>query len=72
FKGRRHKGSRVSLEGEPESKWMVVNMGDIQIHLMEENLRRRYELEKLWTLGRDDEQLRIMGDNTAIMKDPGH
>eukprot|EP01134_Creolimax_fragrantissima_P008406 CFRG8406T1 len=71
FKERRRQGDRLTIEGEPDTKWMVVNMSDVQIHLMEEGLRKRYELEKLWTLGRDDDQLRAMGDNTTIMNDKG-
>ncbi|HID05666.1 MAG TPA: ribosome silencing factor [Armatimonadetes bacterium] len=35
-------------EGEPESRWVILDCGDVIVHLFDEALRRYYDLEGLW------------------------
>eukprot|EP00123_Amoebidium_parasiticum_P007043 comp17836_c0_seq1/m.17983 comp17836_c0_seq1/g.17983 ORF comp17836_c0_seq1/g.17983 comp17836_c0_seq1/m.17983 type:complete len:286 (-) comp17836_c0_seq1:184-1041(-) len=58
FKGSRRKGLDLTVEGGGSDGWMVVNMSDIHVHLMELSARKTYELEKLWLLGNQDDQLK--------------
>jgi len=37
-----------SIEGLRESKWVLVDLGDIVCHIFEANERENYNLEKLW------------------------
>jgi ribosomal silencing factor RsfS len=93
----------VVVEGDADSQWIIVNMTDIQVrilqyfskgmavivdaqlwrqgrldsvhgsvasiqsiaqvHLLDAVMRERLELEKLWTLGPDDDQLRDLIDS---------
>jgi ribosome-associated protein len=40
------------IEGQPDSGWLVVDYGDIVVHLFEEDLRLYYKLEELWKGGK--------------------
>ena len=40
------------LEGKPETGWLVVDYGNIVVHLFDQNLRRYYKLEELWKDGK--------------------
>lgn len=41
-----------SLEGTPDAGWMIIDYGDIVVHLFDEDLRRYYQLEQLWGEGK--------------------
>jgi ribosome-associated protein len=38
--------------GTPDSGWMIVDYGDIIVHLFDADLRRYYNLEELWDEGK--------------------
>jgi ribosome-associated protein len=56
-------GIRVTREGEPESRWVILDCGDIIIHLFDAELRRYYDLEGLWA---DAPMLRWEGKLVAV------
>lgn len=37
------------VNGRNASDWVVVDLGEVIVHVMEEESRRLYELEKLWS-----------------------
>jgi len=39
-------------EGDPSEGWLLVDLGDIVIHLFSPELREYYQLEKLWQQGK--------------------
>ena len=40
------------IEGGPESGWMIVDYGDIVVHVFDSDLREYYRLEELWDEGK--------------------
>ena len=41
--------SIIGVEGEENSEWVLVDCGDIVVHVMQPAVRAHYKLEELWT-----------------------
>ncbi|EAR54773.1 hypothetical protein SKA34_20857 [Photobacterium sp. SKA34] len=37
------------ISGEEEGQWVIVDMGNVMLHIMQEDARQVYQLEKLWS-----------------------
>ena len=47
--------TRVRVEGQPQCDWVVIDTGDIIVHLFRAEVRQFYNLEKMWSLDRSGE-----------------
>ncbi len=43
---------RARIEGEPREGWVLVDFGDIILHLFSPDRRDYYQLEELWENGK--------------------
>ena len=44
----------LGVEGQTEAEWVLVDLGDIIVHVMLPRIREFYGLERLWTVGDHD------------------
>lgn len=43
----------ISREGEANGNWILLDYGNLVVHVMDEDTRRHYNLEGLWNTGRE-------------------
>lgn len=47
----------ISLEGTETCDWVLLDLGDIVVHLFRPGVREVYNLEKMWEIAPQDSQL---------------
>lgn len=46
----------VRIEGRPHCDWVLIDEGDVIVHIFRPDVRTFYNLEKMWSPGRPSER----------------
>ncbi|MGX9419022.1 ribosome silencing factor [Vibrio sp. RC27] len=49
LEAKKHGLAPLGIEGEAEGDWVILDMGSSMLHVMQEESRDTYQLEKLWS-----------------------
>lgn len=46
----------ISISGKAESQWIILDYGNVVLHILSKEIREKYQLEKLWNNAQKLEQ----------------
>ena len=50
---------RIKVEGMPHCDWVLIDGGDVIVHIFRPEVREFYNLEKMWLADRPDERVAV-------------
>ena len=54
-KGLKKYGKALDIEGVKEGNWVIIDYGDVIVHIFHEEMRRYYNLDELWLRAPEEE-----------------
>lgn len=44
----KHDSAPIAIEGLDDGRWVLIDYGDVMVHIFQEDVRKFYDLEGLW------------------------
>jgi len=67
-RGRSLELSGITIEGEDTGEWVVVDLGDMVVHIMQPAIRQYYNLEEIW--GGKPVRVKLLPESTRVAPIP--
>lgn len=64
-----HPGRKARVEGMAEADWVLLDMGDIIVHIFRPEVRNFYSLEKMWSATSVVTEHKRMGSKASSLND---
>jgi ribosome-associated protein len=62
-----HGYGKASVEGLPHADWVLIDAGDVIVHLFRPEVRAFYNIEKIWSVTAPERAAAIAASDRAIM-----
>lgn len=66
-----HASRRIDVEGLPQADWVLIDAGDVIVHLFRPEVRSFYQLEKMWSAEEPGVDPASLRPSTAQAHAPG-
>jgi ribosome-associated protein len=60
----------IGIEGKSQGDWVLVDAGDVIVHLFRPEIRSLYNLEKMWSVAPDEEESSMPAADKPARKRP--
>ena len=58
---------KISVEGQKQCDWVLIDSGDFIVHLFRPEIRDLYALEKMWSANLSDDEGKVAGGVVRIL-----
>lgn len=55
----------LGIEGYDDARWVLIDCGDVIVHVFQEEVREHYDLERLWS---DASELELGGGQRSVIR----
>ena len=58
---------KAAVEGLPHADWVLIDVGDVIVHLFRPEVRSFYQIEKIWSVQAPEKAARVAKSDQAVM-----
>ena len=58
---------KAAVEGLPHADWVLIDAGDVIVHLFRPEVRAFYQIEKIWSVSAPERDAKVAKSDRAVM-----